>query len=166
FFFFSSRRRHTRFSRDWSSDVCSSDLEAGMLAEFVPSREVDEGLYQWLTTRITEADITGGQYYGHGRIDSGAPNGSFVSSMWYEFENARVRYDDRWPEVEAAAGRVEVQNADTLVTLNRARTGGLEVSEGVVRVVPGSDEQPTRVLVDVASGVPGEAVAWWMANSP
>src|SRR5690606_40798549 len=27
-FFFSSRRRHTRFSRDWSSDVCSSDLYA------------------------------------------------------------------------------------------------------------------------------------------
>src|SRR5690606_3482413 len=26
FFFFSSRRRHTRFSRDWSSDVCSSDI--------------------------------------------------------------------------------------------------------------------------------------------
>src|SRR6266511_4618264 len=28
FFFFSSRRRHTRFSRDWSSDVCSSDLSS------------------------------------------------------------------------------------------------------------------------------------------
>src|SRR6266550_6775314 len=28
FFFFSSRRRHTRCSRDWSSDVCSSDLTA------------------------------------------------------------------------------------------------------------------------------------------
>src|SRR5690606_40715717 len=28
YFFFSSRRRHTRFSRDWSSDVCSSDLIA------------------------------------------------------------------------------------------------------------------------------------------
>src|SRR5690606_40819943 len=26
-FFFSSRRRHTRVSRDWSSDVCSSDLK-------------------------------------------------------------------------------------------------------------------------------------------
>src|ERR687883_1547429 len=26
-FFFSSRRRHTRYWRDWSSDVCSSDLE-------------------------------------------------------------------------------------------------------------------------------------------
>src|SRR5215813_14930175 len=27
FFFFSSRRRHTRCGRDWSSDVCSSDLK-------------------------------------------------------------------------------------------------------------------------------------------
>src|SRR5438045_9598836 len=29
-FFFSSRRRHTRCLSDWSSDVCSSDLEAGV----------------------------------------------------------------------------------------------------------------------------------------
>src|SRR5690606_39819928 len=40
----SSRRRHTRFSRDWSSDVCSSDLaqlEGGFKAlglNYVPSR--------------------------------------------------------------------------------------------------------------------------------
>src|SRR5690606_40952424 len=31
FLFFSSRRRHTRFSRDWSSDVCSSDLTSVLL---------------------------------------------------------------------------------------------------------------------------------------
>src|SRR5690606_39338688 len=31
YFFFSSRRRHTRFSRDWSSDVCSSDLTRTMI---------------------------------------------------------------------------------------------------------------------------------------
>src|SRR3989475_9124867 len=30
-FFFSSRRRHTRFDRDWSSDVCSADLLAAAL---------------------------------------------------------------------------------------------------------------------------------------
>src|SRR2546422_3258662 len=40
FFFFSSRRRHTRCSRDWSSDVCSSDL--GGWRRIVPSpRPVD-----------------------------------------------------------------------------------------------------------------------------
>src|SRR5690625_5516628 len=32
FFFFSSRRRHTRWPRDWSSDVCSSDLVAHVRA--------------------------------------------------------------------------------------------------------------------------------------
>src|SRR2546422_8196801 len=32
YFFFSSRRRHTRCSRDWSSDVCSSDLRTGSLS--------------------------------------------------------------------------------------------------------------------------------------
>src|SRR2546430_13669744 len=31
FFFFSSRRRHTRFDCDWSSDVCSSDLDYPLL---------------------------------------------------------------------------------------------------------------------------------------
>src|SRR2546427_6692480 len=33
FFFFSSRRRHTRFDCDWSSDVCSSDLALHAEAE-------------------------------------------------------------------------------------------------------------------------------------
>src|SRR5437870_10849286 len=38
FFFFSSRRRHTRWPRDWSSDVCSSDLVApAMLVAQQPS---------------------------------------------------------------------------------------------------------------------------------
>src|SRR6267142_3065325 len=33
FFFFSSRRRHTRLTCDWSSDVCSSDLLVGKRVE-------------------------------------------------------------------------------------------------------------------------------------
>src|SRR5690606_40564456 len=37
-FFFSSRRRHTRFSRDWSSDVCSSDLENDLQYDFNTDR--------------------------------------------------------------------------------------------------------------------------------
>src|SRR5690606_41029706 len=47
-FFFSSRRRHTRFSRDWSSDVCSSDLVTeefiveGTANAFRPARPLTE----------------------------------------------------------------------------------------------------------------------------
>src|SRR2546422_5857546 len=38
-FFFSSRRRHTRCSRDWSSDVCSSDLTQGAEQIVVTTRD-------------------------------------------------------------------------------------------------------------------------------
>src|SRR5690349_15574576 len=48
FFFFSSRRRHTRSLRDWSSDVCSSDLKIGPLLQVtqrmlqIPASRSDE----------------------------------------------------------------------------------------------------------------------------
>src|SRR3712207_3863990 len=35
FFFFSSRRRHTRYWRDWSSDVCSSDLDLALADDVI-----------------------------------------------------------------------------------------------------------------------------------
>src|SRR3712207_8066066 len=53
FFFFSSRRRHTRYWRDWSSDVCSSDLR-DLPATF-------EGAAEAVTDALTDAglDTTG-----------------------------------------------------------------------------------------------------------
>src|SRR5690606_39515037 len=52
-FFFSSRRRHTRFSRDWSSDVCSSDLAVERAAAAERRVEV-----------LTEQDRLRGLWYG------------------------------------------------------------------------------------------------------
>src|SRR5687768_17815477 len=57
-FFFSSRRRHTRCSRDWSSDVCSSDLtevEAATTLSIIYTyyeRKFEEG------TRMCESVLT------------------------------------------------------------------------------------------------------------
>src|SRR5689334_23524240 len=45
FFFFSSRRRHTRWNCDWSSDVCSSDLEGTL---FVPQPNKLKGRKRWI----------------------------------------------------------------------------------------------------------------------
>src|SRR6266566_5592579 len=56
FFFFSSRRRHTRLQGDWSSDVCSSDLErcstvSFRLAKGTPTDAAtflgDRGIFTW-----------------------------------------------------------------------------------------------------------------------
>src|SRR5688572_32019325 len=48
-FFFSSRRRHTRFDCDWSSDVCSSDLRK--MQHFGAAVEFDDpkgGIFLWV----------------------------------------------------------------------------------------------------------------------
>src|SRR6266446_1698096 len=44
YFFFSSRRRHTRLQGDWSSDVCSSDLACDRDSEEAYRRDLDGGL--------------------------------------------------------------------------------------------------------------------------
>src|SRR5476651_1214904 len=72
FFFFSSRRRHTRYWRDWSSDVCSSDLTddlktqpAENIAPLVRNdylAKVDaasfEALLNAVSAKLTTADLT------------------------------------------------------------------------------------------------------------
>ncbi len=134
------------------------------LEDFIPSKVVSAELYDWLTTSITRADVTSGVYYGHGQIGSDAPQGSFVSSMEFNFENASVRYDPRWPEVTNARGQVVVNGLDTRVVLDQAQTGGLNLDYSKVMVVP--DEQGAVVVVDAAADVPGESVRFWMDNSP
>src|SRR5947209_9195588 len=73
FFFFSSRRRHTRYWRDWSSDVCSSDLLLTVSELYIP-----KFLYRILhvrpghTVTITGLTITGG--YANGSVGGGILN--------------------------------------------------------------------------------------------
>src|SRR3712207_7720890 len=49
-FFFSSRRRHTRYWRDWSSDVCSSDLMQSVPKDMYESAMLD-GASRWRVFR-------------------------------------------------------------------------------------------------------------------
>src|SRR5688572_32607430 len=60
FFFFSSRRRHTRFDCDWSSDVCSSDLNQESMPAVADKKvdavnRVDGRQYLWKPNDLCEA---------------------------------------------------------------------------------------------------------------
>src|SRR5260370_21611450 len=68
FFFFSSRRRHTRFKCDWSSDVCSSDLVLAASQGTMNNLTFGNDRYQYYET------ICGGAGAGDGF--SGASAGS------------------------------------------------------------------------------------------
>src|SRR5699024_950000 len=58
--FFSSRRRHTRSKRDWSSDVCSSDLAGLASTEHIKKWEtVYEPFYHWVSELLNNAKEKG-----------------------------------------------------------------------------------------------------------
>src|SRR6266403_6047068 len=83
FFFFSSRRRHTRSLRDWSSDVCSSDLGLRLNTHFHASKASEKKVHlvaesdcrtELLRRRTThfyrpspnfEQSPSGGQFFSH-----------------------------------------------------------------------------------------------------
>src|SRR5579862_4915815 len=56
FFFFSSRRRHTRWNCDWSSDVCSSDLELPCVV-FMGAEDIERQQPNVLRMRALGAEV-------------------------------------------------------------------------------------------------------------
>src|SRR5256886_12676634 len=66
-FFFSSRRRHTRFDCDWSSDVCSSDLaptedrreQVAQSAERAQIGQIELGIGAWCRPATAPVPLTG-----------------------------------------------------------------------------------------------------------
>src|SRR5438105_9152737 len=66
-FFFSSRRRHTRSTRDWSSDVCSSDLIERAIADFAARAQANQ---------LKVDELQGGTF----TISNGGVYGSMLST--------------------------------------------------------------------------------------
>src|SRR5256884_6359800 len=92
-FFFSSRRRHTRCSRDWSSDVCSSDLTGQLqivaLNDLCDSRA---------NAHLTRYDTVHGRFDGQVQVDGDymVVNGDRIR-VYAERDPAKVP----WSEVGA-----------------------------------------------------------------
>src|SRR6266496_5775336 len=95
FFFFSSRRRHTRSLRDWSSDVCSSDLAAWLCCFAEP----------FLTSRW--------QAVKPARADAAPPVGQVTRQM--------IRAGSPWP---VRAGRVLLLPQESLSVAASCRLVG------------------------------------------
>src|SRR5437870_13481125 len=96
FFFFSSRRRHTRWPRDWSSDVCSSDWrqlsEARVLATLKDSFGFDEFRPLQREVRSEERRV-GGEWWAGGCGQGGEKNGDAVRGR---LQRGRAEHGSAW----------------------------------------------------------------------
>src|SRR5690606_40105480 len=86
-FFFSSRRRHTRFSRDWSSDVCSSDLHPPKELKAFQKVALKKGETRRLTFTLQPSDFA---YYDPHLHDWRIDEGRFTIRVGSRSEERRV----------------------------------------------------------------------------
>src|SRR5690625_2092173 len=101
-FFFSSRRRHTRWPRDWSSDVCSSDLEHKLWARNVQASTLDElPAYGLLDLDIPAPVLPEGVHY---PVWIKPVNGASSEGAFQVHDDGELRA--RLPEVRAVIDRL------------------------------------------------------------
>ena len=142
-----------------------ADARTNMLAALVPKEIVPDQLYRFLTRDVGAGHIPNGWYYGHGTVGHDADYPSFTSSLKYRFDETELTYHPDWPKLGNAAGQVEVQGTDAVVTLNEGQVGGIELEPGRVRITPAD----SGVRVDVETGVRRQEeflTEQWRRNSP
>src|SRR5216684_7769072 len=155
FFFFSSRRRHTRCSRDWSSDVCSSDLAARHPPDLVildlglpdlDGVEVIEGLRGWTTAPIIVLSGRADSMDKVEALDAGAD----------DYVTKPFAMDELLARMRAVARRTR-----TVDDQPRVRLGGLVVDLAAKRVIREADQAANLPAGQAANSPTGPA-----GNSP
>src|SRR6266508_5002457 len=120
FFFFSSRRRHTIWPRDWSSDVCSSDLVV----------ETDDPDFRLLKEELFGPVVTAFVYPKNkydetlDLIDNGSPYG-LTGAVFARDRSAIERADEK---LRYAAGNLYVNDKPTGAVVGQQPFGGARAS--------------------------------------
>src|SRR5690606_16322017 len=148
-FFFSSRRRHTRFSRDWSSDVCSSDLMSRS------SAQVSETANQVLDSANRAAETS---YEGRAAIEMSVKGMHDVREQVQNIATTILELSDKTQQMGAIIATVDdFAEQSSLLALNAsieaARAGedgkAFSVVAGEVRAILNDIQRATHTAVMV-----------------
>src|SRR5690606_72087 len=124
--FFSSRRRHTRFSRDWSSDVCSSDL----LDQLLTCRDRLATLQADATNIAALARDADPEWYIWGAV--GAPMAqiywNFANDLHHHLELLATSLNDRVTTMDVTVQLYEAAEQTIITRLERAARGDSDVT--------------------------------------
>src|SRR6266508_6480225 len=113
-FFFSSRRRHTRWPRDWSSDVCSSDLirdELGAVVATVSVMQDISRLRELEQRRIEQILFESEKLAATGRLAASIAHE--ISNPMEAIKNSLYLLNSRVPEDDADHRFLEIATRET-----------------------------------------------------
>src|SRR5690242_13291014 len=158
FFFFSSRRRHTRLTCDWSSDVCSSDLLLQRAArERRPTGRVAEPelpadvLAEAAAGEVLARKSAGVAVPQHAFVEDGRPFEQLLEPLApFPFLGGLGR-DLLVLDLDAEAAGEELDRTDEVDLLElldeRDRVAALAAAEALERAARGSDDEARRALL-------------------
>src|SRR5215203_2516232 len=153
-FFFSSRRRHTRYWRDWSSDVCSSDL-----AERTFGYSSDAAVGREMAELIVPPDLRESHRHGLARLLAGGE----PRVLDRRFEIDAVRSDGTRFPVELAITRIDVPGPPMftgyLRDITQRRWAEDELRASRARVVEAGGAARRRVERDPHDGAQQQLVS-------
>src|SRR5688572_2514526 len=134
-FFFSSRRRHTRFDCDWSSDVCSSDLEHAVIR----LTDIHKSFGPVRANRGASLDVSGGEIHALvGENGAGKSTLMRILSGMFQPDSGRIQVNDKdvtgWHTANAIAAGVGMVHQHFMLvptlTVTENVTLGAEITKG------------------------------------
>src|SRR5690554_3823805 len=128
YFFFSSRRRHTRCGRDWSSDVCSSDLGRFFFGPGGPREQVQERPFQGLGSGVI-IDAKEGYVVTNNHVIDGATEILVTLKDGRQFDATVIGTDDR-----SDIALLKIKDGENLTAIKVGRSADLRVGDFVVAI--------------------------------
>ncbi len=102
-----------------------NNTDARLTPTFVSGHIVSPELYSWLEKAVVAGTITQGGYFYSGAVGSHAQKGSYRSQMYFNLEDAELKFSDSWPELKNFDGRLSIDDGYISGTVY---TGELAVS--------------------------------------
>ncbi|WP_026180294.1 YhdP family protein [Hahella ganghwensis] len=142
-----------------------NQTDARLTPLFVPGHVVSADLYNWLERAVVTGTITQGGYFYSGAVGTLAHEGNYRSQMYFNLEDAELKFSDDWPALKDFKGTLTIDNDQVSGVVS---SGKLAVSQlNDVELSMSKDPNGEHILnIDTQFSPTKEDWKFWLLDSP